>query len=361
MLLFSVTVVWAVGMSIHPVFGDARISGLGQAYTAVADDSNALLLNPAGLRMLGGSDLSIRLDVDDTLNGQLFVDSSDLGLFENPILNQEFLYTSRNWGVAAFSEYHMEIEPEGSDYVLDVAKLNSLQFGVATGVGPLSIGVNIKATKIDYGNGIFIQKDEPVNMIIPFVQDVILNDYSSTFSVERVVMGVGALLNLGDFSIGAYSDEFLDFMYGVEGEINLDMVTVIETLDVGVSYQSEPYDTYGNYHPLQVLLAADIHDLGDDDIRALSLGMEINLRFLEYVQLAVRTGYQEALENWDELLFGISPQDGDYTLGMGLILPFIKVDGSVTVPAEVIAYTLDPDDVYVGDQIQAKLTFGFSL
>src|ERR1700679_3767466 len=44
------------------IAGSARIEGLGEAYVAVADDANALGVNPAGLGRIIGTEISLTHD-----------------------------------------------------------------------------------------------------------------------------------------------------------------------------------------------------------------------------------------------------------------------------------------------------------
>lgn len=342
-------------------FADARITGLSEAYTAVADDSNALYRNPAGLNNLTGPSMSLRLDGTDTISAISLIDPSSIGLFVDPRLSGEFLYTTRNFGVSVVSKYFMEIEPVSGGYRFDVTKRNSLQVGTSLGLGPLSIGATIRATKEDTRANIDVPSDETVGILIPFLQNVILGDYSSTLARERVVMGVGALLNLGSFSVGAYSDEFIDFMYNQTSEIKLDVDSILKDLTVGIAYQSPTYDSFGNYRALQFTAAADLARIGDDTQRVISIGTEANLRFLQYMQLSVRLGYQEPVEQLDELLFGLSLTDGDYSVGVGAVLPFLKLDAALKIPSEALMYNLSPAGEYEGDEVLAQITFGFAL
>ncbi len=362
LLLLVLSGAYADSLSIDTEHFDARVAGLGTAYTALADDSNALYLNPAGLRRQYGNTMSIRLDIQDSINGDILSGEPMTGIFENPELEGEFLYTSRNWGIAAYSKYFMDIETTDEEYLFNVGKFNSLVFGLSTGLGPISLGANIKATKYDYKNNpVEFPKEEPISLIIPFIQEVILNDYNSSDPDENVSMGVGALLDIGNFSLGVYSDQFLDFMYGDDSEIKLDLDNIVKGLDVGIAYQSDNYDKFGNYRVFQFTLAADVHDLGDDDNRIFAMGSETNLRLFEYMQLAIRLGYQQEIEEIDDLLFGISMVEGDYSVGIGAILPFMKFDAAATIPAEAIIQMIDSEDSYTGDRIAAQLTFGFAL
>lgn len=360
MILFSASVSAAAGNE-DLSFADARITGLSGAYTAVSDDSNALYRNPAGLNNLTGSSMSLRLDGADTISALSMIDPNGMGLFVDPQLSGEFLYTTRNFGLSVVSKYFMEIEPVSGGYQFDVIKRNSLQVGTSLGLGPLSLGATIRATKEDTRQHIEVPSDEPVGILIPFLQNVILGDYSSTLARERVVMGVGALLNLGSFSVGAYSDEFIDFMYNQTSEIKLDVDTILRDLTVGVAYQSPTYDSFGNYRALQFTAAADLARIGDDLNRKISIGTEANLRFLQYMQLSVRLGYQEPVEQLDELLFGLSLTEGDYSIGVGAVLPFLKFDAALMIPSEALLYNLSPSGEYVGEEVLAQITFGFAL
>ncbi|MGM0431832.1 MAG: hypothetical protein ACQEQU_03895 [Spirochaetota bacterium] len=339
---------------------DARISGLGQAYTAVADDSNTIFLNPAGLRLLADADFSLRADFEDFLPDSVLSDMSLSDFPQEPTIDGEFLYTARNWGLAASTAYHLSPVSDGR---VDIKKANSLHFGAAFGAGPLSVGANIKATKYDEKDNVELAGSDLGSIALPFLRNVVFAEYLEEPS-ESVTMGLGALLTMGKFSFGAYSDNFIDFMHtngNGESGINMDLEAVFSKLSAGVAYQGTKYDSFGNYHPLQVVAAVDVHNLGDNADRLLSMGVEANLRFIDFAQLALRLGFQQEVTEWRDIMYGPQLTEGDYTVGAGVVLPFVKIDASTRVPATALAYALEPSGAYEGDPVRAQLTFGFSF
>ncbi len=363
LLLLATFGVSAETLSIDTEHFDARVLGLGTAYTALADDANALYLNPSGLRRHYRNTMSLRIDARDSADGTLFgQDAPVTGFLVNPEVEGEFLYTTRNWGIALYSKYFMHIDYGESEYTFDVAKYNSLLVGLSTGIGPISLGANLKATKLNRKTGVDIPVDDAVGILLPFLQEIILGEYNASLGAEeQVLMGVGALIDLGNFSIGAYSDEFLNFMYGDDSEIRLDVDSIVQGLNAGIAYQSDTYDQYGNFRILQFTIAADVHGIGDDVNRVLAIGTETNLRFLEYMQMALRVGFRQDLPAIGDLLFGPDFTEGTYTGGLGIVLPFMKLDAALQVPTDAIKYALNPTETYTGSDVEAQLTFGFAL
>jgi hypothetical protein len=351
----------AAGSDVDPSYSDARVSSLSGAYTAVADDPNALYLNPAGLNRMNSSSMSIRLDLIDQLNGDFFTDTGLTKVFEQPVLNGEFIFTDRNWGIAAYTKYDMAISQSGDQYDFDVVKVNSLRLGFAAGLGPFSFGLDVRAIMQNPLYETSFTTDETVGVIIPFLQEIILHEYSSSLGHESVVMGAGVLLDLGNVTLGAYSDEVLNLMEGDESEISFSAEDVLRGLNAGIAYKSSVYTKYGDFRPLQFTAAVDLHDLGDPEIRTIVAGMEANLRFLEYAQFALRLGYAEPLAEFDELLFGLSMKEGVYSVGAGAILPFLKIDASLGIPGEALLHTMNPEGSYAGADVTAQITFGFAF
>lgn len=361
LLICMVLVPAAAYEQVDLSYTDARVLGLSGAYTAVADDSGALYMNPAGLHTMNESSMSIRLDMLEQFDSQLLLEDGWTELLKNPQLNGEFQYTTRNWGVSAYTKYVMDIDNEGDEYTFDITKVNSLKFGLAGGLGPLSFGADIRATM--YGSEVnVIDFSESSGVVIPFIQEVLLDDYTD-ISTENVVLGAGILLDIGNFSFGAYSSDFVTIYDSKEpdGDLQFSLDSVLNTLNAGAAYQSRSYTKAGNFHPLQFTLALDIHDLGDDSERTIHLGSEFNLRFFEYMQFALRAGYQEDLEELDEMLFGLSMIEGDYTLGIGTVLPFLKIDGAVSVPGEHLMYMMDPEGSHDPQSLTGQITFGFAF
>jgi hypothetical protein len=336
--------------------GDSRVSALGSTYTAIADDSNTLFLNPAGLRLLAGTDLSVRLDVEDYVLTSVLEDPAAVIYPNSPILGGELLYTSRNWGISAFTEYYMTIpEDHGENFTIDrVGRFNSMHFGMGFGFGPLSLGANIKASQQAEKTDVPFEDSNIANLGSSFVSQVLFGEFNPN-PVETVTMGAGALFTVGSFSLGAYSDTFIDFMYGFDDRLNMDVEQILRELSVGVSYQTPAYDRNGNYHPFQLIAAADIHDFGDDGNREFTMGAEANIRYLEFAQLALRAGYRQPLAGLDDLLFGLEPRLSAVSAGVGVVLPFIKVDASASLPTQALI------DRSIEDELRAQLTFGFSF
>jgi hypothetical protein len=335
--------------------GDARVSALGGAYTAITDDSNSLFLNPAGLRLLADKDLSLRIDLEDFYDSSILTDPAGVAYPNQPVMSGELLYTSQNWGLAAFSEYYVDFpEDHSGGFEVDAVRFNSMQFGMGFGLGPLSFGANIKASQRVSKTNIPFENSNPTNLVTSFVNEVLFGEFNPN-AEETVKMGAGALLTLGSFTFGAYSDTLVDFMYGVDDRIYTNIEQVYKELEVGAAYQGPAYDRNGNYRPFQLVAAADVHNLGDDERRTFSLGFETNFRFLNFAQLALRTGYQQPLEQLDDLLFGLEPREGKISAGAGVVLPFIKVDASASIPTLAL---LDPE--HEGD-LRAQVTFGFSF
>lgn len=354
-LMILVCSVSLSAFSLDPL-GDARVAALGSTYTAIADDSNTLFLNPAGLRLLADTDLSVRLDIEDHVSSTVLEDPVGVNYPNSPILSGELLYTSRNWGISAFTEYYMTIpEDHSSSFTIDtVERFNSMQFGMGFGFGPLSFGANIKASQKAEKNNVAFENSNIANMTSSFLSQVFFGEFNPN-PVETVTMGAGALFTVGSFSLGAYSDTFIDFMYGFDDRLNMDVEQILRDLSLGISYQSPAYDRNGNYRPFQLIAAADIHDFGNDDEREFTMGAEANLRYLDFVQLALRAGYRQPLPDLDDLMFGLEPRYSDMSAGVGVVLPFIKVDASASMPMQALI------DTSIEDELTAQLTFGFSF
>ena len=98
------------------------------------------------------------------------------------------------------------------------------------------------------------------------------------------------------------------------------------------------------------MVTADIHQIGDDDERSLSLGVEGGIRVSESSHLALRLGYSEPLSGWDLFSQGFSWEQGVYAAGATLNLFAIRLDAVIQTGFDNIMALLDPTHGGVGEE-----------
>ncbi|MCF7944061.1 MAG: hypothetical protein K9L75_00820 [Spirochaetia bacterium] len=350
--------------------------GLSGAFTAVADDSNALFYNPAGLSDLQNGNTKVQLDYEDavTMNG-LEIDNMD-HFFSKPVITPKILYTAPNWGISLYSGYQADI-PDSEDsssennMVLDITKKNVLEAGFSIDLGSISLGLGFRSSKELNAESITIQKDiSTENLYIELFQNVLLGEYTSQSGEnEELMVSGGFLADLGSFSVGVYNDSLIDLISLTnEGDI---LNSFFSDISVGAAFRTRNYDDYGNIKLLRFLWALDIDNaaLGvfeenedlDMDQRKLQMGFETGLYFSEKANLAIRAGYSEPLPKYRDLLFGLNINEGTFSFGLGLNFLFTTFDIGVQAPPDAFVLLIDPEYDYTGDPVQGRITLGVSF
>lgn len=349
--------------------------GLSGAYTAVADDSNTLFLNPAGLSELQNGNTKVQLDYEDavTMNG-LEIENMN-HLFYKPVITSKILYTAPNWGVSLYSGYKADIfDSESSssgEVVLDITKKNVLEAGFSFDLGAVSLGLGFRSSKELNTDSITIEKNiSTENLYIELFQNVLLGEYTSQSGEnEELMVSGGFLADLGSFSVGVYNDSLIDLISLTnEGDI---LNSFFSDISVGAAFRTRNYDDYGNIKLLRFLWALDIdnaalgifeeNEAPDKEQRKLQMGFETGLYFSEKANLAIRAGYSEPLPDYRDLLFGLNINEGTFSFGLGLNLLFTTFDVGVQVPPDAFVLLIDPEYDYTGEPVQGRITMGVSF
>lgn len=418
---------------------NARVMAMGEAFTAVADDGDALFYNPAGLAfqegssfVLGGSmlfdtnsnmatlmpdDLDSALPISydelfdlrpDTENeNQVIVDANGNGVFDSgdtvyDLTDYGFkntlngIYSIRDWynGVvlpvfvanSIFDELRVlpnlsytsgsfgigllggvGIKPDNTitlpdstdtyDYGFRIFKKQGLIAGKGFRIGQsIGLGVNVKyfnETYTEFGlpNTSFLDFEtntqaltgvedlqEALNLI--FFEDVLAEPTSEENSLK---VGLGGMATFGTITIGAYVDSILELVLDSKGEITNDFKSLVEgaadTANIGISYDPSMRKIFHREPFLNLILSADLKNIGDEANRFLNLGGELGIHVGPVVQADVRAGYKQYLLGpLDSLLTGdiIDANNGELTLGLGAQVFFCGVDFAVALPSKLV-------------------------
>jgi len=258
------------GVNTLSLFGDEpqhirqslRALGMGNAFTAVANDENALFYNPAGLQLLQQHIVEI-ISLNATMNQNMIDMSSESGNDANAFLGKligEKVYTELNLGLLSISGPGWGYSIFGS-YALDATVRNPtvpyldlktyVQYGAVGGLAfdfldeRLDIGV---AVKVISRNGI----GKEVH-IVDFLDDDFGDEIQDEFDTKsNFASDVGALYHFDQLynfaprlSLVIRNIGGLDF--GSSGEIPM-------TIDMGVATESELLG-------FDFILAADVVDV----------------------------------------------------------------------------------------------------
>lgn len=331
---------------------DARILGLGGASTALVENSDVTTKNPAGLAFSSTKDFSLQVEYQDMISPDLF--TGDMEWFEllgQPNLRLEALYESPGWVVSIFSDYAAEFSHDQNDILsLDVMKDNVIEIGFGLGFGDLALGVDVRASKRSFHTNSHIAINQQTMFAISdILQEVLFADYISS-PQECFDLGLGVLYDTEIVSFGLYSEYFLDLMGIAEDGIVFDEEEVLATTSVGVAFHTRDYDSAGNYIPYTLLVTADLHRIGDDEARSLSLGLEGGFRLSESDHLSLRFGYSEFMKDWDLFNKGFSWDQGVYAVGATVSIASLRFDAVMQTGLDNILAVLGMYDGGLADE-----------
>ncbi|NQU80910.1 MAG: hypothetical protein HQ543_05275, partial [Bacteroidetes bacterium] len=422
------------------------VMAMGGAFTAVADDADALFYNPAGLAYLPNADINVGLSLladmnanlvnmevfnfedeygyqvwdlrydpevpdggvyvssysgsghgDQYEDGDQIVDLESVFGFENSwdgiddmkgwydgfiqmvdtvstgfdklAVLPNISFASRNFGVGIMGG--VTISPAEIpflvtkslpllDYGFEISKKSGIIAGMGFGLGPFSIGANLKYYKevktlfglpsdkyLDFEDYVLalpgIAPDTPLQeaLIDIFIDDAIAV-YSDT--ENHIEMGLGAMYTLGGFTVGAYVDSILGMILDDNGELmDFDFESIIDqaakTANLGVSFDPSMRKIYGREPFFNLLVSADLKNIGDDASRFMNIGAEVGIHIGRLAQVDLRGGYKQYLTGALEDVFSsdiVALEQGEVSVGVGVKALFVNVNVAAAIPAILI-------------------------
>ncbi|MGM0431419.1 MAG: UPF0164 family protein [Spirochaetota bacterium] len=153
----------------------------------------------------------------------------------------------------------------------------------------------------------------------------------------------GALLSLGGLSLGS----------SFNLPITREAFSALSTVGRSFSYAKERINigaalTTGSREEREILefiLAADLHRLGDEQLRTFHAGAELALNITKHAQATLRGGYEQPVpgelsQYFERNMYGwFDPDSGRASIGAGLRLFTAQLDAAVTMPA-VLAHRI---------------------
>jgi len=420
---------------------NARIMAMGGAFTAVADNADALFYNPAGLAYLPNADINVGVSLLADLNSNLvgmdvFDFKNDLELdynvwdlqydgsagvvyvnthngysylpadivdlkaefgFENSRdgiddmrgwydgliqmvhgvsqgLDQlavlpNISFATRNFGVGflggvTISPVHDISNPlsTGDDdlylkYGFEISKKSGIIAGMGFGFGPFSVGANLKYYKevralfglpsdsyIDFKN--YVSYRLPNTEFQEALINILIDDaIAVNFDTENhIEMGLGAMYTVGGLTVGAYVDSILGMILDDDGELkDFDFKSIVDqagkTANIGVSYDPSMRKFYGREPFFNMLVSADLKNIGDNANRFMNIGAEVGIHIGDLAQMDLRGGYKQYITGPLEDVFSsdiVDLEQGEVSVGVGVKALFVNVNVAASVPAILV-------------------------
>ncbi len=342
--------------------GSARVLGMAGVSIGVTRTDDLQSMNPAALYYATEPNLMLDLQYMDTL----FLDSSFSGKLEDflfaPSVGYDLHYISRGWAVGAYSNYMLENAGMfGEDLLLNISRMNTVEFGFAFGLGTLALGGDLHIAKQSYLNGRRIPiNTDPLSIATSLVQEVFLAEFKPSAD-EIFELGIGGMMNIGDVTFGIYSDNVVDFITESGTGISFDLRDLIAALDVGMSIEGGSRTGSETFQWFRYLLAVDLHNIGDDGSRELRIGMEGALSLTDRIAGSLELGYIYPLPDLNTILSFSGGEGSIYTLGIGADLLFMNLHAALMIPNETVAYMFKEPGSSEYTDILAKITVGIFL
>gem|GEM_PF-6317514 len=325
--------------------GDMRLAGMAGAYTAVADDQNSLMFNPAGIGTVRSSRLGMVMHYADQYN-------EDFGLYEPSVMPQ-FFFIAPGWGANISSSFHLESREEENTY--DIVKVNEVDLGFGFGLGMFSAGVSLHASKVSKADQVALSSSDSNDFVMDFFQQVLLNDGYETSGepeeAESVLVRAGMLFDTGIFSFGAFHGSIFDVMAWSDNQDLPETAELVDDLNLGFALRNPRLNRYGERNLLRFRGAVDLNHVGSDEKRMLRVGTELGLHITDENRIVLRAGYKEQMPKLTDVLFGaVTPAKGTFSFGAGMDLLFLSLQGYGEVPGSVLT----------GSDEEVSPRFGFS-
>lgn len=310
-----------------PPVENMRLAGMAGAFTAVADDYHSVFHNPAGLANLRTRTLGI---------GMHYIDDAVTPFFTSPSLKPEFYFSSPGWGAVISSAYYVD-EQEGGDYTIH--RINNADLGFAFGVGMVSFGASLHASKKDTITGVELEGPGSPDFLMDFITQVFLNAYdvNDAESQESVLLKAGFLFDTGIISAGISHGSLFDIMAWSEEQELPGFGDFFGGLHAGVSLRNSRLDRFGNANILRIRGALDMKHIGSDTNRTIHAGLEAGVHLSQTIRFLLRAGYTEKLPNAVDLLtLSLDPNEGSFSFGAGIDLLVFSLQGAAEIPGSVL-------------------------
>lgn len=392
-LLFTISFVSAFAQ-----LGDARVSGMAGSFTSIADDQNALLINPAGLPFLSDSylffDAAVNFELtknimygqekypsvyesgmesgefsyydtffgadvpfDPSVYGFTYDASDDVDYRRAVRKYQEFRayytiydfaqntsdifvlprigFVNKYWGATAFSRNRIDINTVEYN-----GRYTEYGFDVIRDTGAVAgFGIGLGLLSLGANLKAFTHETNSYSYLAREIDEsaiaTILFESNSEPAFD-FELGVGSILTFGNLSAGAYIDNLLAFIDFTGQETDVDFLGIFEGLNIGASFDFVESKLSDQTKFLIFRTSVDLLNLGSYFNRSISAGLEIGFDFIALSAVA-RAGYRQAIiGELSNIIEAFEPKYGYYTVGLGTHFLFLHVDISAEFPYDMV-------------------------
>ena len=249
-------------------------------------------------------------------------------------------YAANSWGISTISESAVDFATEagyfGEDTPLDtiVSRKQGMLGALGLDFGPLAVGASLKYYKntryvLSYSISEF--SDGPPDN---FMSQIFFGPEDGNYEESEGVLelGLGGLFTLGDLNVGAYLDNFLFFLGDDEDKPGL-----FDSMSLGFAWMPSYNRLTGKRNPINLIAALDLRNIGSQENRELSAGLEAGLNLGRVIMINARTGYAQGLAGpLGDAFSSIDPYLGTYSIGFGLKVLAAELNIAFTFPPDML-------------------------
>lgn len=305
---------------------DLRQLAMGSTAVAIKEFHGSFPRNPALLFQRESNLFRTGIRYQETITTSAAA-NDPIPTIQNPKSTFELMFSNRYLGISiALANNLLERKPEQNQLNFVAYNDSKVELNIAYGWRSFSFGFYAQGGNQAYKD-VILRKESPVT---DYLEQAYLSRYDrQSEDGQFFSSGIGFLLTYQWASIGFMSDSLFSLDYETN-ELNLDIVDTFKATSVGIAISSNKYNKDNELNLFVFNGGIDLTNIGNSEQRALSIGMEGKIQFMNNLYVAVRGGYKENRPS-EKSLFAFDG-DGVLTIGVGSRFGSFAIDLATEIP-----------------------------
>ncbi len=329
LLLILCIVVSSCCLPLFTSPSDLRYVAMGEAGIALYDTPQSYTINPAALFFQEPALFSLNMAASESIVHRSLASNDLLWGMQNPKTLLEFVFSTKYSALSVgfgFDVTDREINSTLDGLLFNSYNDSNIQFNVSYGFRSFSFGMFAQGGTRMKRPGIEISEENP---LLDYVTQVYLNQYYPSNEEQQFSTGVGLLVTYPYISLALLTNSFFVMDYDTN-EVMIDANSLLEDSAVGIALFTSSYDDNNELNRVVLTSAFDIHNIADDSLRSIHMGLEVKIQFLKDLYVAVQGGYKET-RAVPKPLFGIDG-NGSASLGISTQIDNLFFNGAFVLP-----------------------------
>lgn len=321
---------------------DLRQLAMGSTAVAIKEFHGSFPRNPALLFQRESNLFRTSIRYQETIKTS--AEANDpIPTIQNPKSTFELMFSNRYLGLSiALANNLAEREIDNNQLNFVAYNDSKVELNIAYGWRSFSFGFYAQGGNQAYKD-VILRKESPVT---DYFEQAYLSRYDrQSEDGQFFSSGIGFLLAYQWASIGFMSDSLFTLDYDTN-ELSLDVVDSFKASSVGIAISTNKYNKDNELNLFVFNGGFDLTNIGNSESRALSIGLEGKIQFMNNLYIAIRGGYKEIRPS-EKSLFAFDG-DGTLTAGLGWRFGSFAIDLAAEIPLKENYF-----------QLAAGLTWGF--